>query len=146
MDVKENSLMNTLNGLLEGQRGGLVLNGLIVILVVASLLLPPVSAQERVFEAGYRSIDRDEGGSVQDADGMQVTMPSEGLEKDVKVKLEAVPMASFLDGSAGQDLKTAAETLPSSLHVRSPIYEISLKGEMPAEVVLTVPIPNNAEP
>jgi hypothetical protein len=146
MEERANSTASALRDLLEGKTGGWILNAVIVVLVVAGLLLPPVSAQERVFEAGYRSIDRDEGGSVQDPDGMQVTMPSEGLEKDVKVKLEAVPMASFLDGSAGQDLKTAAETLPSSLHVRSPIYEIGLKGEMPAEIVLTVPIPNNAEP
>ena len=59
MDVKENSLMKTLNGLLEGQRGGLVLNGLIVVLVVVSLLLPPVSAQERVLEAGFTTIDQE---------------------------------------------------------------------------------------
>jgi len=146
MEMSSNSTASTLRAVLEGKTGGWILNVAIVVLVIAGLLLPPVSAQERVFEAGYRTIDRDEGGSVQDSDGMQVTVLPEGLEKNVKLKLEAVPMASFLDGSAGADLKEAAEALPSTLHVRSPIYEIGIKGSTPGDVVLTVPIPNNAEP
>ena len=138
--------MKTLNGLLEGQRGGLVLNGLIVILVVASLLLPPVSAQERVLEAGFTTIGQEEGGSIVDPDGMQVTLLADGLEGDAKLKEESVPMASFLDGSAGRDLREAAEALPATLHVKSPVYKMEVKGSAPTEVVITVPIPNNAEP
>ncbi|HSJ56062.1 MAG TPA: hypothetical protein VLC95_02715 [Anaerolineae bacterium] len=135
-----------LHALLEGKTGGLVLNGLILILLVASLLLPPVSAQERVLEAGYTAIDADEGGAVADNDGMQVTLPAKGLQDDVKVKEESVPMASFLDGSAGNELKAAAQALPSTLHVRSPIYQITTKGAEPSAALLSVPIPNNAEP
>ena len=146
MKERANSTASTLRALLEGKTGGWILNVVIVVLVIAGLLLPPVSAQERVFEAGFQAIDRDEGGSVRDSDGMQITVLPKGLDKDVKVKLESVPMAGFLEGSAGRDLKEAAEALPSTLHVRSPIYEIGLKGTMPTDVVLTVPIPNNAEP
>ena len=146
MTERANSTASALRNLLEGKTGGWILNVVIVVLVIAGLLLPPVSAQERVFEAGYKSIDRDDGGSVVDSDGMQVTVLAEGLEKDVKLKLESVPRASFLEGSAGKNLKSAAESLPSTLHVRSPIYEIGLKGPMPSDVVLTMPIPNDAEP
>ena len=146
MEKKSNSTENSLTGFLEGKTGGWILNVAIVLLVIASLMLPPVSAQERIFEAGYTSIDRDEGGSLLESDGMQVTVLPDGLEKDVKVKTETVPMASFLDGSAGKDLKEAAEALPSTLHVRSPIYDMNAKGPMPTQVVVTVPIPNNSEP
>jgi cell division septation protein DedD len=146
MEESSNPLARGLNGLLEGKKGGLVLNVLIVTLVIASLLLPPVSAQDRILDAGYTSIDSEEGGSVADSDGMQVSLLPEGMEKDVKIKHESVPMASFLDGSAGKELKNAAQALPSTLHVKSPIYETSVKGVMPTAVALTVPIPNNAEP
>ena len=146
MEQKPNPLMRGLNALLKGKQGGLILNVLIVVMVVVALLLPPVSAQERIFEAGYIDIDRDEGGSILDPDGMQVTLPSTGLEKDAKLKEESVPMASFMDGSAGKDLVEAAKMLPSSLHVKSPIYQMDVKGPVPSDVILTVPIPNNAEP
>ncbi len=146
VEDSSNPLAKALNGLLEGKSGGLVLNLLIAVLVVASLLLPPVSAQERIFEAGYTELDVAEGGSVYDTDGMQVSVLLEGMEDNVKLKQDSVPMASFLDGSAGKELKDAAEALPATLHVRSPIYRMDVKGPMPTAVVLTVPIPNNAEP
>ena len=79
--------------------------------ILSALLLPPVSAQERIFEAGYTDIDKDEGGSVVDPDGMQVSLLPEGLEKDVELKEESVPMASFMDGSAGKDLVEAANAV-----------------------------------
>jgi hypothetical protein len=101
MEENTNSTESSMTGFLEGKTGGWVLNVVIVALVIAGLMLPPVSAQERIFEAGYTSIDRDEGGSVTESDGMQASVLPEGLEKNVKVKLETVPMASFLDGSAG---------------------------------------------
>ena len=146
MEEHSNPVARALNGLLEGRSGGWILNALIAILVIVSLLLPPVSAQERILDAGYESIPREEGGSLLDSDGMQVTLLSEGLEKDVKVKQESVPMASFLDGSAGKELREAAQALPSTLHIKSPVYQMAVKGPMPGDVVVTVPIPNNAEP
>ena len=79
MEEKPNPLVRALNELLEGKTGGLVLNVLIVVLLIACLLLPPVSAQERILDAGYVAIARDEGGSVLDPDGMQITLLPEGL-------------------------------------------------------------------
>jgi len=146
MEEKSSPFAGIMGGFLEGKRGGLILNVLVAVLVLTCLLLPPVSAQERIFGAGYESIDHKDGGSVVDPDGMQVTLVAEGMEKDAKVKLESVPMASFLDGSAGKELETAAAVLPSTLHVKSPIYQMSVKGAMPSDVILTVPIPNSAEP
>lgn len=146
MEEKPNPLLGRLTGLLEGKRGSWFLNLLIAGLLIAALLLPPVSAQERILEAGFQEIDRETGGSVVDPDGMQISVLAEGLEKDVKLKEESVPRASFMDGSAGNDLVEAAKALPSNLHVKSPIYTAAVKGPMPSSAVVSIPIPNNAEP
>jgi len=146
MEQKPDPILKGLGGLLEGRTTGLVFNLLIVVLLVLALLLPPVSAQERILDAGYEAIDRDNGGSVIDPDGMQVTLSPAGLQGNVKIKEESVPMASFMDGSAGKDLVAAAEALPTNLRPKSPVYKMSVKGEPPTDVTLTVPIPNNAEP
>ena len=74
MEQKSNPSVNGLSALLEGKTGGWILNLLIVVLVIASLLLPPVSAQDRIVNAGYTSIERETGGGVVDPDGMQVTL------------------------------------------------------------------------
>ena len=146
MEQKPDPILKGLSGLLEGRMTGLFFNLLIIVLLVLALLLPPVSAQDRILDAGYKAIDRDEGGSVLDPDGMQVTLSPAGLQENVKVKEESVPMASFMDGSAGKDLAAAASALPSNLRPKSPVYTIAVKGETPTDVTLTVPIPNNAEP
>jgi hypothetical protein len=146
MEEQSNPLSRGLYALLEGKSGGLVLNGLIVVLVILALILPPVSAQDRILGAGYTTIERDAGGAVVDPDGMQVTLLAEGLEENVKIKEEQVPMASFLDGSAGKDLVEAAKGLPSYLQVKSPLYQIQVKGGTASDAILSIPIPNNAEP
>ena len=146
MGQDNEAVLGKLGSALEDKRAGWVLNVAIAALVIAALLLPPVSAQDRILEAGYKTIDLETGGSVQDPDGMQLTVWPEGMTEDVKLKEESVPRASFMDGSAGSELVEAAKALPSHLHVKSPIYEIQVKGEMPASATLIVPIPNNAEP
>ena len=146
MGQDRNTLVEDLNAVLEGERAGWLLNVALAALVIAALLLPPVSAQDRILDAGYEEIDRELGGSVQDADGMQVTVWPEGLEKGAKLKEESVPRASFMDGSAGKEMVEAAKALPAYLHVKSPIYQVQVKGPMPTDVSLSVPIPNNAEP
>ncbi len=146
MEQKTNPLLGGLNGLLEGKQGGWVLNVMIAVLMISALLLPPVSAQDRLLNRGFVDIDQKDGGSVLDPDGMQVVVLSEGLADDVKLKEESVPMASFMDGSAGKELVEAAKALPAHLHIKSPIYQMSVKGPMPTQTVLSIPIPNNAEP
>ncbi len=147
MEQDPTPLLSKLGDLLEGKRGAMALNVLIVVMIVLALLLPPVSAQDRILEAGYTAMDRDQGGSVTDPDGMQVTLWPDGLESDVRLLEEAVPMRTFLDGMAGKQLYAAAEALASdTLTVKSPIYTMAVKGAMPTNVALSVPIPNNAEP
>ncbi len=140
------SFLTSLTKAIESRAAGIVLNVMIPVLVVVSLLLPPVSAQQRIFEAGYSTIEQDQGGSVVDPDGMQVTLLPAGLSEDVSAKLESVPRVDFLGGTAGKEMELAAQSLPSHLIIKSPVYRIRIKGEAPRDVILTVPVPNDAEP
>ncbi len=133
--------------IIEGKWAGWVINlGLIPLLMVLSVLLPPVSAIERIFEAGYSTIDMG-GGAITDPDGMQVTFLPEGMSSAIKAKLTSISRNTFLEGSAGRDLLRAAEIMPSNLVMKSPFYSTSLRGgKIPTAVVLAVPIPNDAQP
>jgi len=118
---------------------------LIPLLILAALLLPPISLKDRLFEVGYTAINQ-ENWSVEDPDGTRLEIPPAALSGSVKVKLTLVPRLDFLQGSAGKELVTAAEAIPDNLDVKSPFYQIAWRGQMPTEAVLTVPIPNDAEP
>lgn len=118
---------------------------LVPALVIASLLLPPVSLAERVAAIGFTTIG-DEVWSVKDPDGSQLTVVKDSLVGALKLKLAPVPRLDFLEGSAGKKLVPAAESLPANLTMKSPLYQIQTRGEASAAVTLHVPIPNDAEP
>jgi hypothetical protein len=146
MMEKPDQLTRSLIGLIKGKWGAWVINlGLVPILVLGGVLLPPISAGKRVLEGGYTPIGRDRW-SVEDADGTQLTVLPEGLSGQLSLKLTSVPRLNFLEGSAGKRLLKAAETLPLHLDMKSPLYLISWRGEMPRAAMLTIPIPNDAEP
>jgi len=143
---KPDPLARALNGLIKGKWGTWVINlGLVPILVLAGVLLPPISAGKRIIEGGYTPIGEDHW-SVEDPDGTQLTVPPEGLSGQLSVKLTSVPRLNFLEGSAGKHLLKAAESLPLYLEMKSPLYLISWRGAMPRAAILTMPIPNDAEP
>jgi hypothetical protein len=146
MMEKPAPLALALNGLIKGKWGTWVINlGLVPILVLAGVFLPPISAGKRIIEGGYVPIGKDHW-SVEDPDGTQLTVLPEGLSGQIKIKLTSVPRLNFLEGSAGKSLFKAAETLPLHLEMKSPLYLISWRGAMPRAAMLTIPIPNDADP
>ncbi len=141
------SWLHSFESVIEGTLGGLVIYGLIAILLVASILLPPISAGERLLSYGYAKIPTQEGGLVSTDDGAQVMILPEGMKGRTKVKFTAVPRSSFLEGSAGNNLLKAAENIPPWLIVKSSYYHIQFRGqEPPTKVVVRVPTPADAEP
>ena len=131
---------------LESRLGGIIINiFLIPLLILGALVLPPISLINRVWSIGYDGISRD-GGVIQDPDGTQITFLPEGVKRSFRVKLDAVPRSMFLEGSAGNNLLTAAESIPPNLVVKSPFYRVRIQGTNPERVMLLVPIPNEAEP
>ncbi|MBI1880048.1 MAG: hypothetical protein HYR94_17825 [Chloroflexi bacterium] len=144
--TKSNPLVQSFESVLESRVGGVVINFVLIpLLILSALLLPPISLADRLFSIGYEGIGRD-GGAIQDPDGTQITFLPEGVKRSFRVKLDAVPRSLFLEGSAGNSLLTAAESIPPNLVMKSPFYRIQVKGTSPEKVVLTVPIPNESEP
>lgn len=131
----------------RGLLGGLVIYGAIVVLLVAIILLPPISAAERFLSFGYADIPAEEGGFVSTEDGAQLIIPPEGIERKIKVRFTAIPRSNFLEGSSGSELLTAAENIPLWLIMQSPYYQVQFRGrKAPTQVALRIPIPANAEP
>lgn len=145
-DTSPNPLVHSFELVLESRLGGIVINFVLIpLLVLSAILLPPISLADRVLSIGYDRIGR-EGGVIQDPDGTQITFLPEGMKRSVRVKLSAMPRSLFLEGSAGNSLLSAAESIPPNLVMKSPYYRIQHKGGIPEAVVLTIPIPNEAEP
>jgi spore germination protein YaaH len=141
------SQLRSFESAIESTLGGLVLYALILILFVASLLLPPISLGEAILSSGYTNIPPQEGGAAVTDDGAQVTILPEGMRGGAKIKFTAVPRSDFLEGSAGNALLRAAEDIPQWLIMKSPYYRIQFRGqERPDKVIIRVPLPRDAEP
>ena len=146
MEDKPNSLSDTITTVTTKKWISRGINFVLIpLLILAALLLPPISLKDRILGMGYTAINQDNW-SVEDPDGTRLEIPPAVLSGSVKVKLTLVPRLDFLQGTAGKELVEAARAIPDNLDMRSPVYQIALRGEMPAEAVLTVPIPNDAEP
>jgi len=138
------ALLRTLEVVLEGRWGGrIVLLVIIPVLVLASILLPPVSFAERVLAAGHTEFTK-AGGSLLDPDGTQLTIPPGAVSGTAQIHFVSIPRADFLAGAAGD--QASAEAMPSNLEMKSPLYTFSVRGEMPKETTLAIPVPNDAEP
>lgn len=139
------SFWRNLAALLESSAASIVTFVLIPILLVAALLLPPVSLLDRIQSLSYVAVDQT-GATVADPDGTAVILPPEAIQEPVQVSISSIPRVEFLDGSRGEDLRTAAENLPANLIPKSPFYQVDVRGEAPKELILSVPIPNDSEP
>ncbi|MDW7991345.1 MAG: NBR1-Ig-like domain-containing protein [Anaerolineae bacterium] len=64
----------------------------------------------------------------------------------LRIRLDSVPQAIFLEGSAGADLKEALAALPPVLQVKSPFYRIQTGSRTTGPAIVEVVIPNDAEP
>ncbi|MDM8521616.1 glycosyl hydrolase family 18 protein [Anaerolineales bacterium HSG6] len=145
--MKKNPFSQLFEWVFESRVGGVVINLILLpILCMCALLLPPISLPYRIMAYDYDQIGRG-GGSISDPDGTQVTFLPEGIERSFQVKMNAIPRSIFLEGSASDgSLLKAAESIPPNLVMKSPFYNIDLWGDMPTDLIVTVPIPNEAEP
>lgn len=119
--------------------------GVIGVLAVVVLLLPPVSLLERMGLAGYATLSAAHS-SVSHPDGLTLSVDPEAFEGRLRVRLDAVPRLEFLEGSAGKTLRRAIEALPDHLVVKSPLYQLKVRSNASQPVMLDVAMPNDAEP
>ena len=113
--------------LFEGPAAWLVTFVVIPALLVAVLLLPPVSLLDRLQAFTYDRIGAN-GGSLQDPDGTVVNFPAEGIISGFQAKLDSTPRTEFVEGQAGNEMYEAAENLPPELIAKSPVYHIEVRG------------------
>lgn len=131
---------------LEGKTSGRVINLVVIpLLLIAALLLPPITIAQRIADLGSMRITA-EGGVIADPDGTQVIVLPGAASQSFRANLSSVPRVSFLEGSAGADLAEAAHAIPSHLVAKSPFYRLKMRGEPPAESTWVAPIPNDSEP
>ncbi len=131
---------------LEGKRSGRIINFVVIpALVIAILLLPPISAVQRVTDLGTTQIS-EAGGTLTDPDGTQVIFLPGTINQRFGATLNSVPRPTFLAGSAGKELLEAAKSIPATLVAKSPFYQLKLRGEAPTQSTWIMPIPNDSEP
>ena len=146
MDITKTPFLSRLERVFDGEWGSRLLSFLLIpLLIIAAVLLPPISGLDRVLSAGHTAIDWG-GGAVVDPDGSQATFAADSLNEPIKAKLETIPRVSFLEGSAGGEWVVAAENLPNWLIPKSPLYVLSVRGREPEAVTFSLPVPNDAEP
>jgi hypothetical protein len=141
------SYTRPLDSAVESPLGGLIIYALIAVLLVAIILLPPISAAERILSYGYADIPTQDGGFVTTEDGAQLMILPEGIQSRTKIKFTPIPRSSFLEGSAGSALLKAAENIPLWLIMKSPYYQVEFRGqEPPTKVIVRIPLPGDADP
>jgi len=124
---------------------GAWLYGVIGVLVIVALLLPPISLLERLGIVGYTTINA-ENSATSHPDGLTLSVDPAAFAGKLRVRLESVPRLEFLEGSAGAALRKAVESLPDYLVVKSPLYQIQARGQPSQPVIIDVAVPNDAEP
>ena len=131
--------------LFEGPAAWLVTFVVVPSLIVAVLLLPPVSLLDRLQTFTYTRIGAN-GGAITDPDGTIVNFPAEGIIAGFQAQIKSTPRTEFVEGQAGDEMYKAAQNLPDNLVAKSPVYHIDVRGRAPAQAVVTVPIPNDSLP
>lgn len=132
-------LLRALDSLLDGQVTSWIINlVLIPFLVLLAIVLPPLALPQRILAAGYIGISPNAGGSVFSADGAQFSIPPGVLKSGASIRLTTQPTSAFLKSAL-------AKSLPSTLQAQSPLYQLGVQGAVPAQAVLSIPIPDGIE-
>ncbi len=123
----------------------LLLWGMVAVLVILGLLLPPVSLGQRLFRSDFTRLD---AGNPQAShpDGLELVVDPTQLDGSVRVKLDALPRDHVLGGQVPDSWQAAVRALPDYLKLLSPLYGIEFDQDASPAVTLKVVIPNDAEP
>ena len=146
MAVRDYPRQSTQTKWYEDKRIARILTFVVIpILLIAALLLPPISLIQRIADLGAVRVT-EAGGVIADPDGTQVIFQPGTIAEPFRASISSVPRVSFLEGSAGKNLLAAAKAIPSTLVAKSPFYQLKLRGEAPGQSTWVVPIPNDSEP
>ena len=125
-----------------GRNNRWVFIGLAVLVVLALLMLPPVSLTERLgLSCSGTALDA-KNPAVTSPDGLTVALsdPSQALT----FKLTTIDSVKFDAAQSGDDLAKAHDALPVNLMLRSPIYQLAQCGQNKVSTSLAINLPNGA--
>ena len=129
----------------ERFRFGAWIYGVVAVVVIILLLLPPVSLLTRLGIGGYDTLDASSS-SISHTDGLTMSVNPDAFTDRLRLKIDSVPRLEFLEGSAGGTLRKGVEALPPNLMVKSPLYQVKVRGESMQPVMIDMVMPNDAEP
>lgn len=132
--------LRALDTFLEGRTGGWLINIIVIPgLILFALILPPIAIPSRILNAGFTGISPANGGAVSLNDGAQFSIPPGQAKTAVSIRLSSQPRDAFLKSSV-------AKNLPATLDVKSAGYFPGMQGTAPALSILSLPIPDGADP
>ncbi|MBN1178639.1 MAG: hypothetical protein JXD18_05475, partial [Anaerolineae bacterium] len=129
---------------------------LITLLVIAALILPPISLPSRLGWVGFERVNA--ANAYSHPDGLLIGLDASGgnrpalagtagdVQGSIRINVTSVPRQIFIEGSAGDDLVAARDAIPPILELKSPYYQIESRSHDGELVRLEVAIPNEAEP
>jgi hypothetical protein len=129
----------------ERVRFGAWIYGVVAVVVIMLLLLPPVSLLKRLGIGGYMTLDASSS-SISHDDGLTISVNPDTFTDRLRLRIDSVPRLEFLEGSAGSALRKSVEALPPNLMVKSPVYQVKVRGESTQPVMIDMVMPNDAEP
>jgi hypothetical protein len=120
--------------------------GVVIVLLILALFIPPFSLLQRLGITGYTAITAEtDNNNVEHPDGIRVAIPAT-YEGKLRVRLDSVPRADFLGPSRHSQYRDAVEALPAHLEVKSPFYKIRTRGKNDQQVIIDTTMPAAAEP
>jgi len=130
----------------------------IAALLIIAMILPPIALPRRLGLVGYTLLNAARP-LISHPDGLTLSLvnpstlgPDGSLAGTatvtgrLRVRIDSVPRLNFLEGSAGSQLRQAAQAIPNYLQLKSPYYKIAAQGRPEGPFTLEVVIPNDAEP
>ncbi|MBN1315297.1 MAG: hypothetical protein JXA42_07510, partial [Anaerolineales bacterium] len=123
----------------------IVLLGMVGVLVIVGLLLPPISLGKRLFKTDYVRLDADIT-QVVHPDGLVLIVDAALLKDSIRVKLDSIPRADFVADKVPEAWQDAVGKIPSTLILKSPFFIIESKDDLDVPIRLEIDIPNDSEP
>nr|MBP7689976.1 hypothetical protein [Thermoflexales bacterium] len=116
--------------------------GIIAILVIVGLLLPPISLAERVgLTCSGTTLDAKTPATTT-PDGLTIALSDPA--QSVTLKTQSISADKFEANQAGADFVKARDALPVNLLLRSPIYQLDGCGKTAVSGSLAINLPEGA--
>ncbi len=137
--------MNRIQSLGNQPRRSLLLYGAIgaiVVLIIAGLLLPPISLLERVGATCSGTTLDTNNPAITTEDGLTIALAD--AAHPVTLKLATAAQNQYEKRTAGDELAAAQDAQPVQLALRSPIYQINPCSSDPVSASIAIQLPNDA--